>query len=61
MAQKDEIGRKVTGEGLIAITNWHLLAEDEDEDTAGTALDNPSQAVKRMLPITPGTSGRQSF
>ncbi len=26
VAKKEEIGRKVTDAGLIAITNWHLLA-----------------------------------
>ena len=30
VVQKKEIGRKVTGDGLIAITNWHLLAGEEE-------------------------------
>src|SRR3990167_282271 len=37
VAKKDEIGRKVTGEGLIAITNWHLLAGEENDEEQGTA------------------------
>lgn len=61
VSQKDEISRKVTGEGLIAITNWHLLAGENDEETTGTALDNPSQAVKEILPITPGTTAGHSL
>ena len=61
VAQKEEIGRKVTGEGVIAITNWHLLAGEEDEQEIGTALDNPSQTVKRLLPITPGTTAGHSL
>jgi len=61
VAQKEEIGRKVTGEGVIAITNWHLLVEDEDEQGTGTALDNPSQTIKRLLPITPGTTAGHSL
>lgn len=61
VAQKEEIGRKVTGEGVIAITNWHLLAGEESEEDTGTALDNPSQTVKRLLPITPGTTAGHSL
>lgn len=61
VSQKDEISRKVTGEGLIAITNWHLLAGENDEENTGTALDNPSQAVKEILPITPGTTAGHSL
>jgi type III restriction enzyme len=56
VVQKDEIGRKVTGEGLIALTNWHLLAGEDSEEGTGTALDNPQQTVKKLLPITPGTT-----
>lgn len=61
VAQKDEIGRKVTGDGLIAITNWHLLAGEEPEEEIGTALDSPQQTVKRLLPITPGTTAGHSL
>ena len=55
VAQKQEIGKKVTGDGLIAITNWHLLVGAEDEDEDGTALDSPDKTLKKLLPITPGT------
>jgi len=61
VAQKEEIGRKVTGEGLIAITNWHLLAGEEEGAEEGTALDSPHQAVKELLPITPGTTTGHSL
>ena len=30
VVKKEEIGSKVTGDGLIAVTNWHLLAGVED-------------------------------
>lgn len=56
VAEKEEIGNKITGEGLVAITNWHLLAGEEEPLEEGTALDSPQQVVKRLLPITPGTS-----
>ncbi|MFH1224873.1 MAG: DEAD/DEAH box helicase family protein [Candidatus Diapherotrites archaeon] len=61
VAQKDEIGRKVTGDGLIAITNWHLLAGEEEDGETGSPLDNPSLSLKKLLPITPGTSAGHSL
>lgn len=57
VVRKEEIGRKVTGSGLIAITNWHLLAgEEEDADNNISPLEDPSAAVKEIFPVTPGTS-----
>ena len=61
VVQKKEIGRKVTGDGVIAITNWHLLAGEEEIEEAGTALDTPYQTVKKLLPITPGTGAGHSL
>ncbi|MBI5468392.1 MAG: DEAD/DEAH box helicase family protein [Deltaproteobacteria bacterium] len=62
VVKKDEIGRKVTGEGMIAITNWHLLAgEDEEESCDTSPLEDPSSAVKELLPVTPGTSAGHSL
>nr|MBA2359723.1 restriction endonuclease subunit R [Actinomycetota bacterium] len=53
----------VTGSGLIAITNWHLLAGVEDPDfvpdteAPGADID-AGAAVKSLFPVTPGmTSG----
>ena len=58
VAQKQEIGTKVTGDGLIAIANWHLFMTDEEDVSESTsALDDPSSAVKGVFPIRPGTSG----
>ena len=60
IAKKEEIGRKITGEGIIAITNWHLLTgtEEEAEETKTSPFKNPEKIVKDLLPITPGiTSG----
>ena len=54
LVKKDEIGSKVTGEGLIAITNWHLFLGGEKEETEENPLETPSQIVKDILPITPG-------
>ena len=58
---KTDIGRKVTGSGQVAITNWHLLAGVEDPDfvreteAPGADID-PSDAVKSLFPVPPGTS-----
>ncbi len=56
VCRKEEISRKVTGDGLIAITNWHLLMGEEEEVAATSPLENPSQVVKDIFPIMPGTS-----
>lgn len=59
---KAEIGRKITGSGLVAITNWHLLAGQEDPDfviegndieAPGRDID-PKAAVESFFPLTPG-------
>lgn len=58
---KEDIGRKVTAGGIIAIANWHVLSEegepleDEDIDAPGEEID-PKQVVESVLPLTPGTS-----
>ena len=58
---KEEIGRKVTAGGLIAISNWHVLSEegeepeDADIEAPGQAID-PKAVVQSILPLTPGTS-----
>jgi type III restriction enzyme len=61
VATKAEIGHKVTGGGLVAVTNWHLLAGVEDPtfvaevDAPGEDV-NPQEAAASFLPLTPGTS-----
>ena len=61
VAQKSEIGQKITGDGLIAITNWHLLVGEHEDDESGTALDSPDQTIKKLLPVTPGTGKGHSL
>jgi type III restriction enzyme len=58
---KDEIGRKVTAGGLVALTNWHVLSEegeDEADDDIAAPGDRPDAAtvVQNLLPLSPGTS-----
>lgn len=62
---KDEIGKKITGEGLIAITNWHLfLSRDEeleDEELETDELYNDSSLIKDLLPARPSLSAGNSL
>jgi type III restriction enzyme len=57
VARKQEIGSKVTGDGLIAIANWHLFMSEDEEAQEESALDDPSGVVKDVFPVRPGTSG----
>lgn len=62
VCEKQEIGSKATGNGLIAIANWHVLSgEDEDEaeddilaPASGEALADPQTVIADLLPLTPG-------
>ena len=52
VVRKEDIGKKITGDGLIAITNWHLLSgeneeEGVNEETEISPLENPEQIVWR--------------
>ncbi|MCK9578779.1 DEAD/DEAH box helicase family protein [bacterium] len=58
VARKQEIGNKVTGDGLIAMANWHLfLDKEEKENDIGSPLDNSDLIINELLPLTPGISG----
>jgi type III restriction enzyme len=64
---KAEIGLKTTGNGLIAICNWHLLAGTEDDEpaedamlTPGADLD-PKRVVRQVLPLMPGRATGNSL
>ncbi len=62
VVKKEEIGKKITGEGIIAITNWHLLAGTEEEIDANISpLKDPSLVIKDLLPITPGVTAGHSL
>ncbi|MDR3292142.1 MAG: DEAD/DEAH box helicase family protein [Methanobrevibacter sp.] len=61
VAKKDEISSKVTGDGLIAITNWHLLSGIEEEIIVDYPLDDPVEVRNKVFPIVPGTSGGNSL
>lgn len=63
LCTKAEIGLKATGNGMIAVTNWHLLSdagEEVDALDAEDALDapgvppEPHVIASRVLPLAPG-------
>jgi type III restriction enzyme len=63
---KSEIGLKATGNGMIAITNWHLLTEGElpddvEEVKAPGAPLEPQQVIDAVLPLTPGRATGNSL
>lgn len=67
---KGEIGLKATGNGMIAITNWHLLVEagdeaqaleDEDAVDAPGARPEPDTVVRQVLPLAPGRAAGNSL
>ena len=58
---KEEMGRKVTPGGLIAISNWHVLSDQAEESLSDDVLAlgeqaDPTEVVKSLLPLTPGTA-----
>jgi type III restriction enzyme len=61
VCSKEDIGRKVTAGGIIAISNWHVLSEegepedDGDIEAPGEAAD-PKAVMQSILPLTPGTN-----
>ena len=46
VSKEHGIGRKATGDGLIAITNWHLFLQKDDEEK--------KDLVDELLPLRPG-------
>ena len=61
VTKEDGIGRKTTGEGLIALTNWHLFENqmeenDQEDDADDSNTVTPIEIVKDLLPIRPGKS-----
>ncbi len=66
VCSKTEIGLKATGNGMIAIANWHLLVEvdelESDEEIAAPgAMLEPQQVIAAVLPLTPGRATGNSL
>ena len=54
VTKEDGIGRKVTGNGLIALTNWHLFENETEEDGNDDSDDTAPAIVRDLLPLRPG-------
>lgn len=60
ICSKADIGLKTTGNGMIAIANWHLLKEAGEEALDDTELETPGAdidpvaVVNSLLPVQPG-------
>ncbi|MFZ4622958.1 MAG: DEAD/DEAH box helicase, partial [Rhodoferax sp.] len=69
VCSKTEIGLKATGNGMIAITNWHLLiegdafedVEDLDAVMAPGSPPDPQQVINAVLPLMPGRASGNSL
>lgn len=55
VTKEEGIGRKTTGDGLIALTNWHLFENqlEENEEREEGELTAP-EIINELLPIRPG-------
>lgn len=55
VTKEEGIGRKTTGDGLIALTNWHLFENQmTEEEPAMSSGMNIEEVIKELLPIRPG-------
>ena len=52
VTKEEGIGRKTTGDGLIALTNWHLFENQMEEETQED--ESVSGIINKLLPIRPG-------
>ena len=53
VTKEDGIGRKTTGDGLIALTNWHLFENQMEDEVEDEENDVPA-IINKLLPIRPG-------
>ena len=56
VSREDGIGRKITGDGFIGLTNWHLFLGYEEEQTEEVMTDAPPAIIEDILPLRPGIS-----
>jgi len=59
VCKEEGIGKKTTGDGLIALTNWHLFenqVEEEAQEESLVDMPDAKQIVKDLLPVSPGTA-----
>ena len=53
VTKEDGIGRKTTGDGMIALTNWHLFENQMEDEVEEEDNDVPT-IINKLLPIRPG-------
>jgi type III restriction enzyme len=61
VVKKDEIGKKITSDGFIAISNWHLFMSNAEEKEEISPLDDPSGVIADIFPARPGISAGNSL
>lgn len=65
VVKKEEIGHKITGDGIIAVTNWHQVKEDNESIMASNekvdAISDPSKCISEIIPIQPGKDNGHSL
>lgn len=61
VVKKDEIGKKITSDGFIAISNWHLFMSKEEEKEEISPLEDPSGVIADIFPARPGISAGNSL
>jgi len=61
VVRKDEIGKKITSDGFIAISNWHLFMGKDEEKEEISPLEDPSGVIADIFPARPGISAGNSL
>jgi type III restriction enzyme len=66
VVEKEDIGRKITGDGQIIITNWHIFLEREEEETLTgdgeqDVWTDTVSIARSFLPIVPGINAGNSL
>ena len=54
VTKEEGIGRKTTGDGLIALTNWHLFENQMADEAAEPQQMDVPDIINELLPIRPG-------
>ncbi len=54
VVKKDEIGKKITSDGMLAISNWHLFMGVDEKIDEDNPLNDPSSVIADILPARPG-------
>jgi type III restriction enzyme len=63
VVKKEDIMKRVTGDGIVVITNWHLLMNQgvEEENEADIDEYDAVGIVKDLLPVKPGVAAGNSL